>query len=122
VTDFLTPVGRLGGGNVCEVLKCAGDIWWTRDLLLEQLKEKAIPAFETAYPGCQGLWAFDNIKIHQKYAPDALQVGNMNLTPGGKNTLPMRDGYYIHPDKPQILRQQSMMLPDRRLKGLKIVL
>jgi len=122
VSDFLTPVSRLGGGNVCEVLKCGGDIWWTGDLLLEQLKEKAIPAFETAYPGCQGLWAFDNAKIHQKYAPDALQVGNMNLTPGGKNTLPMRDGYYIHPDNPHILRRQSMMLPDGRLKGLKIVL
>ena len=35
VSDFLTPVGRLGGGNFCEVLKCGGDIWWTGDLLLE---------------------------------------------------------------------------------------
>jgi len=122
VSDFLTPVGRLGGGNVCEVLKCGGEVWWTGDLLLEQLKEKAISAFETASPGCQGLWAFDNAKIHQKYAPDALQVGNMNLTQGGKNTLPMRDGYYIHPDNPHILRRQSMMLPDGCLKGLKIVL
>jgi len=66
VSDFLTPVGRLVGGNIGEVLKCGGDIWWTGDLLLEQPKEKASPAFETAYPGCQGLWAFDNAKIHQK--------------------------------------------------------
>ena len=64
VSNFLTPIGRLSGGNVCEVLKCGGDIWWTGDLLSQQLQEKAIPAFETAFPGCQGLWAFDNAKIH----------------------------------------------------------
>jgi len=46
----------------------------------------------------------------------------MNVTLGGKNTLPMRDGYYIQPDNPLILRQQSMMLPDGGLKGLKTVL
>ncbi|RPA92509.1 hypothetical protein L873DRAFT_1656818, partial [Choiromyces venosus 120613-1] len=61
-----------------------GDIWWTGELLLKQLTEKAIPAFERAFPGCQGLFAFDNAKIHQKYASDALQVRNMNLTAGGK--------------------------------------
>lgn len=77
------------------MLKCGGDVWWTGDLLLQQLKEKAIPAFEIAFPGCQGLWAFENAKIHQKYAPDALQVGNLNLTGGWKNTVPMRDGYSI---------------------------
>ena len=65
---------------------------------------------------------FDNIKIHQIHVPDALQVGNMNLTPDGKNTLPMRDGYYIHPDNSHTLRQQFMMLPDGPLQGLKIVL
>ena len=83
MSDFLTPVGRLDGGNTCEILKCGGDVWWTGDLLLQQLTEKAILAFEKAFPGCQGLWAFDNAKIHQKYAPDTLQVGIMNLTPGG---------------------------------------
>ncbi|RPB05507.1 hypothetical protein L873DRAFT_1825217 [Choiromyces venosus 120613-1] len=73
VSDFLTPVGRLGGGDVCEIMKCGGDVWWTGELMLKQLTEKAIPAFEKAFPGCQGLFAFDNAKIHQKYAPDALQ-------------------------------------------------
>ena len=122
VSDFLTPVGRLGAGNVCEVLKCGGDVWWTGDLLLQQLKEKAIPAFEIAFPRCQGLWAFDNAKIHHKYAPDALQVGNLNLTAGGKNTVPIRDGYYIHSNDLYTTRRQSMMLPDGRLKGLHIIL
>ncbi|RPA92503.1 hypothetical protein L873DRAFT_1658240, partial [Choiromyces venosus 120613-1] len=61
-----------------------GDIWWTGELLLKQLTEKAIPACERACPGCQGLFAFDNAKIHQKYASDAQQVRNMNLIAGGK--------------------------------------
>jgi len=104
------------------MLKCREDLWSTGDLLLEQLQVKAIPAFKASFPGYQGLWAFDNAKIHQKYAPDALQVGNMNLTPGGKNTVPMRPGYYIDPNNPLTILQQSMMLPDSRIKGLKIVL
>ena len=60
--------------------------------MLEQLVEKAISAFESSFPGCQGLFAFDNAKKHQKYALDALCSVSMNLTPGGVNTLPMRDG------------------------------
>ena len=27
VSDFLTPIGRLGDGKVCEILKCGGDVW-----------------------------------------------------------------------------------------------
>ncbi|RPA93680.1 hypothetical protein L873DRAFT_1704112, partial [Choiromyces venosus 120613-1] len=65
-----------------------------------------IPAFESAFLGCQVLWVFDNAKIHRKYASDGLLVGNMNLSPGGKNTDPMRDGYYTHPDHPDTIYQQ----------------
>jgi len=122
VSDYLTPIGRQGDGNVCEILKCGGDIWWTGDKMLKQLTEKAIPAFETAFPGCQGIFAFDNAKIHHKYAANALQVANLNLTPGGKHSLPMRNGYFTHPDNPSIVQVQSMMLPNGQLKGLKIIL
>jgi len=118
VSDFLTPVGHLNSGKVCEVLKCGGEIWWTGELLLQQLQVNALPALESAFPRCQGLWTFDNAKIHQKYAPDALLVGNMNLTPGGKNSVPMRNGYYTKSDDPHTVHQQSMMLPDGQLKGL----
>ena len=104
------------------MLKCRGDVWWTGDLRLQQLKEKAIPAFEIAFLGCQGLWAFDNAKIHERYAPDALQVGNLNLTAGGKHMVPIRDGYYIDSNDPYTTHLQSMMLPDGRLKGLPIII
>ena len=122
VSDYLTPIGRLDDGNVYETLKCGGDIWWTGELMIEQLTNKAIPAFERAFPGCQALFAFDNAKCHQKYATDALRTGNMNLTPGGKNTVPMRDGWFVQADRPGEVQKQSMMLPDGRLKGLRIVL
>ncbi|RPA98324.1 hypothetical protein L873DRAFT_1914749 [Choiromyces venosus 120613-1] len=46
----------------------------------------------------------------------------MNLTPGGKNIVPMRDGYYTHPDTPNTISQPLMMLPDGHLEGLRIVL
>jgi len=122
VSDFLTPVGRLGGGAVCEILKCGGDVRWTGERMLKQLRDKAIPAFEAAFPGYQGLFAFDNAKIHQKYASDALQVSNLNLTPGGKNTVPMRNGYFASLENAHAVPVQTMMLPDGRLKGLKIIL
>ncbi|RPA89937.1 hypothetical protein L873DRAFT_1882374 [Choiromyces venosus 120613-1] len=90
--------------------------------MLKQLTEKAIPAFETSFPGCQGLFAFDNAKNHQKYASDTLQSGNLNLTPGGKNTLPMRDGWFKKAGNPVTIHTQCMILHDGHVKGLKIVL
>jgi len=122
VSDYVTPIGHLGGGEVCEILKCGGDTWWTGEDMLEQLINKAIPAFERSFPGCQGLFAFDNAKSHQKYAADALRTGNMNLTPGGKNSVPMQDGWFVGSDNPSVIQRQFMILPDRRLKGLQIVL
>ena len=95
VSDYQTPIGRLDDSNVRETLKCGGDIWWTGQLMMEQLTNKAIPAFERAFPECQALFALDNAKCHQKDATDALRTGNMNLTPGGKNIVPMRDRWFV---------------------------
>jgi len=122
VSDYLTPIGRLGGGEVCEILKCGGDTWWTGEDMLDQLINKAIPAFQRSFPECQGLFAFDNAKSHQKYAADPLRTSNMNLTSGGKNTVSMRDGWFVSDDNPGVVQRQSMILPDGRLKGLQIVL
>jgi len=88
VLDYLTPIGRLRGGQVCEILKCGGDTWWPGEDILQQLVDKAIPAFERSFPRCQGLFAFDNAKSHQKYTADAFRTGNMNLTLGGKKYCP----------------------------------
>ena len=66
VSDFLSPIGRLGDGTVCEILNCRGDVWWTGEDMLEQLTQKAIPAFKRSFSRCQALFAFDNAKSHQK--------------------------------------------------------
>lgn len=105
VSDYLTPVGGLDEGKVCETLKCGGDIWWTGELMMEQLTNKAIPAFERVFPRCQALFAFDNAKCYQKYAVDALCTGNMNLTPGGKNTVPIRDGWFVKAARPHEIQR-----------------
>jgi len=72
VLDYLSPIRGLGAGEASETLKCGGDIWWTGELMLKQLTEKVIPVLEKSFPGCQGLFAFDNAKNHLKYARDAL--------------------------------------------------
>ena len=46
----------------------------------------------------------------------------MNLTLGGKNTVPMCDGWYFKEGNSGKIQKQSMMLADGRLKGLRIVL
>ena len=122
VSDFLTPIGRLGDGDACVLLKCGGDTWWTGEKLLDQVINKAIPAFEAQFPGCKALFAFDNSRNHLKYADDALRVSEMNLEPGGKNAKRMRNTYVIDNCYPGGGYIQAMVLPDGRPKGLKIVL
>ena len=39
---------------------------------------------------------FDNSMTHKAKAPDALDAKARNLSDGGKNTTPMRDGWYIN--------------------------
>jgi len=118
VSDYLTPIGGLGGSAVGEILKCGGDTWWTGEDMLEQLINKAIPAFERSFPRCPALFAFDNATSHQRYGADGLPTGNMNVTSGGKNTVPMRNAWFISRDHPGRMQRQSMILPDGSLKVL----
>lgn len=67
------------------------------------------------------MFAFDNIKCHQKYAVDVLHTGNINLTLGGKNVVPIRDGLLVKPDRPYEIPRLSIILPNGWLKGLRIV-
>lgn len=122
VSEFLTPIGQLGGGDACVILKCGGGVWWNGDKLLEQVVDKAIPAFEAQFPGCKALFAFDNARNHLKFADDAPHVSEINLEPGGKNPKIMRDTYVLDPSHPNGGYVQSLVLPDSRPKGLKIIL
>jgi len=66
------------------------DGYWTSEDLVEQVKTKAIPIFETVFPNCIALFAFDNSSNHAAYGSDALVANRMNLKPGGKQPK-MRD-------------------------------
>jgi len=83
---------------------------------------KAIPVFEAQFPGCKALFAFDNSRNHLKCANNALRVSELNLEPGGTKMKIMYDTYVLddkHADGGYV---QSLVLPDGRPKGLKIVL
>lgn len=122
VSELLTPIGRLGGGKACEILKCGGDVWWDGAKLLEQVLTKAIPAFEEGFPGCQVLFMFDNAKSHIKYVEDALRVSKMNLEDGGKNARPMRATFVADITHPEGGWLQSLVREDGTPKGLRTVL
>ncbi|RPA91018.1 hypothetical protein L873DRAFT_1626651, partial [Choiromyces venosus 120613-1] len=78
ISELLTPVGKLGDGTTCEILKCSGD-----GEAFGSNWNKAISAFEVEFPGCQALFLFDNAKKHHKYAKNSLQVSKMNMANGG---------------------------------------
>jgi len=92
------------------------DGYWTSENLVEQVKTKAIPIFETIFPNCIALFAFDNSSNHAAYRSDALVANRMNLKPGGKQ-LKMRDTVF-RPDN----HHQSMVNKNNELKGMKQVL
>ena len=84
----------------------------------------AVPIFNAVFPGCQAVFLFDNASNHSTYAANALRVENMNLHPGGKQSM-LREGFMHGKGLPQ-----SMSFPleyyNRELagkpKGIKHVL
>ena len=90
--------------------------YWTATHLIEQLEYKAIPIFETLFPNCIAVFAFDNSSNHSAFAPDALVAKRMNIGPGG-NAPKMRDTFWGSNNE-----RQSMNFPDGRPKGIKQIL
>ena len=92
--------------------------WWEGEDLVLQVLRVAIPIFESAFPGCQGLFLFDNATSHAAFAPDALLAKRMNLRPGGEQTI-LHPGAYSHMGHSYV---QEMVDPMGVPKGLKTVL
>ena len=90
--------------------------FWMSEHLIEQLKMKAIPIFETLFPNCIALFAFDNSSNHVTYRSDALVASRMNLKPEGKQPK-MKDITFGSDNK-----HQSMVNENNELKGMKQVL
>ena len=77
--------------------------------------EFAVKILKFAFPGCEGLYAFDNASNHCPYTPNALTTTKMNLGPGGKQPV-MRDGwdYAQNLSHPMVFSQNN---PDPKLRG-----
>ena len=58
--------------------------YWRGDDMVDHTVKVAIPIYNTAFPGCQAVFLFDNASNYSIYAANALRVENMNLHPGGK--------------------------------------
>lgn len=89
------------------------DGYFTNEMFIAQVKV-AMDVFEKKYPGCQGMFIFDNAPSHVKKAEDALNADKMNVSDGGKQPY-MRNTVWQG-------RMQRMVLDDGQQKGMKRVL
>src|SRR6266540_6479885 len=80
--------------------------FWMSEHLIEQLKMKAIPIFETLFPNCITLFAFDNSSNHTAYRSDALVASRMNLKSGGKQPK-MKDTTFGSDNKHQSMVNEN---------------
>src|SRR5882762_2129277 len=62
------------------------DKWWDLPQLKDQLAD-TVDIFKYLHPDAVGVWVFDCSSSHEGLAADALNVNNMNVNPGGKQTL-----------------------------------
>ncbi|KAJ7706606.1 hypothetical protein B0H16DRAFT_1825745 [Mycena metata] len=99
--------------------------YWDGTMFMVQLRDKIIPAFETAHgAGYQMLLMVDHSQGHCMYRLDALIVSRMNLSPGGKQAF-MRNGWWMDGN---VRRTQTMVYPADHTdhpgqpKGIKAVL
>ncbi len=85
--------------------------YWTGEHLLDQIVKKALPIRKTLYPGYELLFLFDNATSHSIYAPDALQVANMNKRPGGQQPF-LRPGWFMGSNQEMVVQEMSTVITD----------
>ncbi|KII94474.1 hypothetical protein PLICRDRAFT_50427 [Plicaturopsis crispa FD-325 SS-3] len=85
------PEACLPATDACKIIYLGKghNNWWDLAKLMPQIGE-AVDIFEYLHPGAVGVWIFNCSSAHEGLAPDALNINNMNVGPGGKQTL-MRD-------------------------------
>jgi hypothetical protein len=111
------------------------DAWWDLKQLIENVSD-AIDIFEYTNAGMVAIFIFDCSSSHEGLAPDALNINNMNLNPGGKqkhlcdtiiplSNPPPKPGHVDTHGMPQSL-VYSLLHPDAKLagqpKGMRVVL
>jgi len=106
-----------------QYLEYGKDNYWTGEKMVEHTKQ-VIPILKYAFPGCEGLFAFDNASNHAEFAPGALVAAKMNLGPGGRQPL-LREGWDYNKNMPQtMVFGENDPIPSRRgkAKGIQQVL
>ena len=95
------------------------DGYWTNKDLVNQIRTKAIPIFKLLHPNCIALFIFDNSQNHHALPPDALRASALNLSDGGKNVRPQRNGWFV---KDGERMPQAMQRIDGVQKGVRSIL
>jgi hypothetical protein len=103
------------------------DAWWDLPQLMDQMKH-AIDIFEHLHPDKVAIWLFDCSSAHEGLAKDALNVNNMGVRPGGKqshlrDTIIPLNNPPPKPNRPDMRGQPQQMVypsdhPDEKLRGL----
>ena len=100
------------------------DNYWTSDSMIDHAIQIALPIFQTAFPGCIAVFAFDNASNRACFASDVLRVEKLNKGPGRAQPL-MREGLNHHKGLPQAMQfPQNYQILDLagKPKGLKQIL
>lgn len=93
--DFLMAITGLSESEAVEIFEYGknNDGYWDGPKFLKQVTNKTIPIAEALYPGYSFLFMFDNATSYAVYAENALCVGNINKSSGGKQAL-LRNGWF----------------------------
>jgi hypothetical protein len=80
-------VNILNFWNTVKITTGMGNLW------LNKLFELRFQFFRYAFPGCRGVWGFDNATTHNTYATDALIAYRIRLGLGAQTQHRMREGF-----------------------------
>ncbi|RPA79191.1 hypothetical protein BJ508DRAFT_363381 [Ascobolus immersus RN42] len=136
VSDVITQIGRLvvpdhiteadmikaglnpGRRDAAEMLEYGKDNWWDSEKMCKHILEVVEPMAKLVYPDCELVFLFDNATNHSCFAPDALNVTEMNLNPGGKQPM-MRllSGFPLPPRKCNLCLQLRRHQDDDTISG-----
>ncbi|KAI1006501.1 hypothetical protein K3495_g1723 [Podosphaera aphanis] len=84
VREVLTP----GNGK-------SDDGWWKCEHMIKQLQDSVFLSFEELYPGRTAVFSYDNSMNHKNMPPHGLNVTQLNLSDGGKNSrVSCRDDFF----------------------------
>lgn len=83
----------------------------TGEHLLNQIIKKALPIREALYPNYILLFLFDNTTSYSIYAPDILQIAQMNKGSEGQKSY-FRPEQFVSPNQKMVIQEMLMVITD----------